>query len=378
MPSQRYLAPYIREDLEEKMVFVSGPRQVGKTTLALKILKGDEGHPAYFNWDNEMDRKKLLSFEFPREEKLYVFDEIHKYKRWRNWLKGIYDKTRSHHQYLITGSARLDLFSRGGDALTGRYHLYRLHPLSLSEVDPDCGRDATDALLQYGGFPEPFFSQSLRKRKRWQKERQHQVLREDIRDLTRVEDITQISILAGHLPNLIGSPLSINAIREDLQINHKTASNWLHILENLFVFFQILPFGSPRIRAVKKETKPYLWDWTLIEEPGHRFENMVACHLLKYCHLMEDSQGDTMELRYIRDADKREVDFVVLKNNNPLFAVECKIGDRAVHPAIAYFSERTKIPIFYQVHLGTKDYQHAKLPLRVLPFHRFVQECHLP
>jgi hypothetical protein len=375
---RRYLTPFIEEDLKEKMVFLSGPRQVGKTSLALKLLRGDESHPGYFNWDDMEDQTRLLQKEFPPDQKLLVFDEIHKYKRWRNWLKGLYDKTRSRRQYLVTGSARLDLYRRGGDALTGRYHFYKLHPLSLSEVDTDLTAAPVQHLLRFGGFPEPVVAQSEKKLRRWQKERVQQVLRDDLRNLEKVEDLTHLSLLTERLPDLVGSPLSLNALREDLQVAYGTVRNWLIILEKLFVLFRISPLGGPKIRAVKKEQKAYLWDWSLVSDPGARFENMVASHLLKYCDFVEDTEGYKMELRYLRDTDGREVDFVVLKENRPLFAVECKVGDKAEAKEIRYFAQRLKIPQYYLVHLGTKDFEHATLPLRVCPFEKFVRECKLP
>ncbi len=375
---RRYLTPYIQPDLKEKMVFLSGPRQVGKTTLALHLLGGDETHPGYFNWDHLEDRHKLLHQEFPPNQKLLVFDEIHKYKRWRNWLKGLYDKTKSKRQYLITGSARLDLYRRGGDALTGRYHFFQLHPLSLHEVDAQCSAKTVELLLTFGGFPEPFFSQSETTLRRWQLERSRQVLRDDLRDLEKVEEVELVTRLAERLPDLIGSPLSLNALREDLQVAHATVQNWLNILERLFVVFRVLPFGSSKIRAVKKEAKAYLWDWMSVPEPGPRFENLVASQLLKYCHFVENTEGHPMELRYIRDTDKREIDFVVIKKGKPLFAVECHLRDTPVSASLPYFAERLQIPQFYLVHRGTKDYEHATLPLRILPFHTFVKELGLP
>ena len=314
----RYLRPFVLEDLKEKMVFLSGPRQVGKTTLALSCLKGDENHPAYFNWDYDEDQKKLLNLEFPANQSLIVLDEIHKYKRWRNWLKGLYDKTKSRRAYLVTGSARLDYYKRGGDALTGRYHSCRLHPLSLPEIDSRASAQALKSLFHFGGFPEPFYAQSERKLRRWQKERMHQILRDDLRDLERVEEVALIGRLVERLPDLIGSPLSLNALREDLQIAHQTVRKWIEILERLYVVFRIPSYGSPKIRAVKKEQKLYLWDWSQVPDPGARFENMVASHLLKYCHFLEDTEGYTTDLRYLRDTDKREVDFVVLKEKKPL------------------------------------------------------------
>jgi len=375
---KRYLEPFIKADLKKKMVFLSGPRQVGKTTLALRLLCGDETNPAYLNWDDLEDQQRILHNELPPNQNLIVFDEIHKYKRWRNYLKGLYDKTRSIRNYLITGSARLDLYRRGGDALTGRYHFYQLHPLSLREVDKEVKMSTVEALLKFGGFPEPFFARSEKELRRWQMERKQQVLRDDLRDLEKVDEIALISRMVDHLPNLVGSPLSINSIREDLQVAHSTVVNWLNILERLFVIFRIPPLGSPKIRAVKKEMKCYLWDWSLIIDEGARFENFVASQLLKYCHFVENTEGYPMELRYIRDTDKREIDFVVIKDNRPLFAVECKQGDREVPSSVPYFAERLKIPKFYMVHLGEKDYQHATLPVRVLPFNRFAEELELP
>lgn len=374
----RILLPFIRADLEEKMVFVSGPRQVGKTTMALTLLNGDEEDPAYFNWDDRIDQKRILRQEFPPNRQLLIFDEIHKYRRWRNYLKGLYDKTKSKRQYLVTGSARLDIYRRGGDALTGRYHFYQMHPFSLKELDSNCRADSVRALMKFGGFPEPLFSASETKWQRWQLERNHQVLRDDLRDLERVEDLVLISRLAERIPDLVGSPLSLNALREDLQVAHGTVQNWLYILERLFILFRIAPFGSPKIRAVKKEQKAYLWDWSLVREEGSRFENLVASQLLKYCHFLENTKGYPMELRYIRDTDKREIDFVVLKGGQPLFAVECKLSDAAIPPSLPYFSERSTIPKFYLVHLGKKDYEHGTLPLRVIPFEKFVQEENLP
>ena len=177
------------------------------------------------------------------------------------------------------------------------------------------------------------------------------------------------------MPNRVGSPLSIKNLKEALQVAHETVARWIEIFERLYYCFRVPPFGAPKIRAVKKEQKLYLWDWSLIPEIGPRFENMVACHLLKYCHFLEDSEGYRMELRYLRDTDKREVDFVVIRDGHPLFAVECKNSDQQLSPALMYFKERTDIPYFYQVHTGTKDME--KQGIRLLPFHLFCTELGL-
>ena len=193
---------------------------------------------------------------------------------------------------------------------------------------------------------------------------------ENVREISLLEHLTDL------LPSKVGSPLSIKSLREDLQIDHKTAERWLQILENLYVCFRISPYGSSRIRAVKKERKLYLWDWSSVESDGARFENMVASQLLKYCHWMEDTQGYSMELRYLRDTDKREVDFVVLQDRKPVFAVECKSGEKAIGAAIRYFAERTPIPRFYQTHLGEAHFSSGKVT--VVPFARLCEELELP
>ena len=378
---RRYLWRSVREDLVRKMVFVGGPRQVGKTTFALSLLRTppkNETHPAYMNWDRGEHRERLLGGEIPSGQKIVLLDEIHKYARWRGLVKGLYDTQRSKLSILVTGSARLDYYRKGGDSLQGRYHYYRLHPLSLRELDPAANAETVRLLLRFGGFPEPLFAGSDLEHRRWQKEHQERVIRDDLRDLERVREVSLIELLVHHLPRCVGSPLSVKSLSELLQVAHETAERWLTILERLYVCFRIAPYGSARIRAVKKERKLYLWDWSQAPEGGPRFENMVASQLLKYCHWQEDTQGHRMELRYLRDTDKREVDFVVLRDGAAEFAVECKTGERGVSPASIYFKERTEIPAFYQVHLGAKDFTHSASGVRVLPFERFCRELELP
>jgi uncharacterized protein len=370
----RYLQKDVRDDLSEKMVFVGGPRQVGKTTLALQLLGGaGERHPAYLNWDDVRTRRMLLEGALPADEPLVVFDEIHKYKHWRNLVKGFYDLNKSTREFLVTGSARLDFYRRGGDSLQGRYHYYRLHPLSLHEIGADAGRAELEALLRFGGFPEPYLKGSERHWKRWQRGRQSRVIHEDLVNLEQVKDVSQLSLLADILPEKVGSPLSINNLRGDLSVAFETADRWVGILENLYYCFRIGPYGLPRLRAAKKEKKLYLWDWSLCVDSAARFENLIASNLLKYCHHLEDTTGDRMELMYIRDSQKREIDFVVARERKPLFGVECKSGDRSLSRNISYFAERTSIPVFYQVHLGKTDREYAASRARVLPCQSFCR-----
>ncbi len=374
---ERYIKNSATKDLKTRLVFVGGPRQVGKTTFALTFLPDPvETHPAYLNWDETATRSAILRGELPPEENCIIFDEIHKYAKWRGLVKGFYDTNRSNISFIVTGSARLDYYSKGGDSLQGRYHYYRLHPFSLGELTADPKSSDFEVLLKFGGFPEPCLRGEEKFWRRWQRERIARVIYDDIRDLENIKEISLLELLAEELPNRIGSPLSVKNLKEALSVAHETVERWLNIFERMYYCFRIPPYGPPKIRAVKKEQKLYLWDWSLIHEPGPKFENFIACHLLKYCHFIEDTEGFKMEVRFLRDTDKRETDFVVLKENAPLFAVECKTGEKNINPSIFYFRERTPIPRFYQVHQGKADY--VKNGVRVLPVQALCKELGLP
>ena len=373
----RYIKNAVHEDLKSRMVFVGGPRQVGKTTFALDFLADPKmKNPAYLSWDDVLTRASLMKGELPPNQTCIVLDEIHKYARWRNLVKGFYDTNRSEISFIITGSARLDYYSKGGDSLQGRYHYYRLHPFSLAELNPGATENDVTDLLKFGGFPEPCLRGDEKFWRRWQRERIQRVINEDIRDLETIKEISLLALLAEELPNRVGAPLSVKKLKELLQVAHETVERWLKIFERMYYSFRIPPYGAPHIRAVKKEQKLYMWDWSLVPEPGARFENLMASQLLKYCHFIEDTEGFRMDLRFLRDTDKREVDFVVLKDKKPIFAVECKRGDRSISPALYYFMERTEIPKFYQVHDGKKDYE--KGGIRVIPIQAFCRELQMP
>jgi len=359
---RRYLAPQVERDLRRKMVFVAGPRQVGKTTLAMG-LRGAAA--AYLNWDDSLHRERILKRQLPKGP-LWVFDEIHKYRAWRGYLKGQYDTRPPKQQILVTGSARLDLYRYGGDSLQGRYHLLRLHPLSAKEIGASRPDDIRD-LLTLGGFPEPFFGGSEVEAKRWSREHRAFIVRDEIASLERVHDLGSIEHLMLRLPDLVGSPLSINALREDLQFSHKTVSNWIAVLERLYAVFRIAPMGGPRIRAVKKEQKHYHFDWSVVPGDGPRFENLVAAHLLKWVHYQQDTGGRDLELRYFRDTDAREVDFVVMEGRSPRLFVEAKWGDQEVDRGQRYLKARFPAAAAWQVSAtGRQDYQNA-LGIRVAP-----------
>lgn len=366
---RRYLHKQVIADLQKKMVFLGGPRQVGKTTLAHQINPAPD---RYFNWDIPAGREKILKRELPPKAGIVTLDEIHKYRSWRNYLKGLYDEKKAIYNLLITGSARLDYYRFGGDSLQGRYHYLRLHPLSLAEIGG--GQKELETLFELGGFPEPFLAQNVTESRRWSLEYRDRLIREEITTLEQVHDVGNLELMMIRLPELVGNPLSINAIREDLQVNHKTVANWLNILERIYAIFRIPPFGAPRIKAVKKEQKHYQYDWTLVQDSGLRFENLVACHLLKWLHYLYDVKGRQVELRYFRDVYKREVDFVILENRKPIYFIECKLADAATNPGLNYLKQRFPATPAYQISLhGKKDYL-SRENIRVCPAITFLKD----
>jgi hypothetical protein len=353
MPARpRYLTAQVRRDLVQKMVLVAGPRQVGKTTLARSLPGAAAG---YLSWDIAEDRDRILRRELPAS-RLWVLDEIHKYRSWRGLLKGLYDGRRRGQRILVTGSARLDFYRFGGDSLQGRYHFLRLHPFSAAELGLRSADELED-LLRLGGFPEPYLRGSEAEARRWSVQYRSRLVREDVTGLERVQDLGNLELLALRLPELVGSPLSVNALREDLQVSHKTVTGWLAILERLYAVFRLSPFGAPRIRAVKKEQKHYHFDWSLVPSEPARFENLVASHLLKWVHFEQDARGREVELRYFRDTDGREVDFVVVEGRRPLLLVEAKWSDAEPDRSLRYLKARFPEADAWQVSAtGRKDF----------------------
>lgn len=345
------------------MVFVAGPRQVGKTTIARSLSGADEG---YLNWDVAEDRERILKRELPPAD-LWVFDEIHKFRGWRNYLKGLYDaragqrpartaEATAGRRILVVGSARLDAYRFGGDSLQGRFHLLRLHPLSAAELGLKTA-DELRGLLLLGGFPEPYLSGSEVEARRWSREHRTLLIREEVTSLERIQDLGRLELLMLRLPDLVGSPLSINAVREDLQVSHKAVAGWLEAFERLYAIFRLSPFGAPTIRAVKKQQKHYHVDWSVVAGDPPRFENLVASHLLKWVHHQQDTQGLDLELRYFRDTDGREVDLVVTDRRQPVLCVECKWADAPLDKSLRYFKVRFPECEAWQVSAaGTKDY----------------------
>ena len=321
--------------------------------MALSLPNARRG---YLSWDVSEHREKILENELPTGP-LWIFDELHKYRRWRNYLKGIYDGRPRDQRILVTGSGKLDLYRFGGDSLQGRYHLLHLHPFSVAE-QRITDRDGFEQLLRLGGFPEPFLSGSEVDARRWSREYRTRLIREDVVSLERVQDLGHLELLAIRLPDLVGSPLSINALREDLQVSHKTVASWIQVLERLYAVFRLPPLGAPQIRAVKKEQKHYHLDWSVVPQDAARFENLVACHLLKWVHFEQEAKGRDLELRYFRDVDGREVDFVVTERRKPLLMVECKWAEAEIDKGLRYLKAKFPDADAWQVSAtGMKDYQ---------------------
>ena len=386
MDRNRYLVDSIIRDLSDKMVFVGGARQVGKTTLARSLVGPAFKDTAYLNWDNRVDRHKIMNMEYPGTAELIILDEIHKYRKWKTLIKGEYDVHKGQRKYLVTGSARLNIYRRGGDSLQGRYHYYTLHPFSLAEVvgrpviaevlkelPIECSDhpDAMDALERFGGFPEIFLKQSARALRRWHNERTERLFREDIRDLHAIRDLANLQLLGDLLPSKVGSLLSINTIREDLEVSHRTVSTWLDILEAFYYQFRIYPYKARKVRSIRKEPKLYLIDWSEVPDPAARFENLLACHLLKYVQYLYEHEGYRTQLSFLRNVDKKEVDFLVTVANRPWFCVEAKYQDQAISAPLGYFQERLNIPYAFQV-IRTPGIDIVRRGIRLISADRFL------
>lgn len=360
---ERRIIGQLRTDLARKMVLLSGPRQCGKTTLVRKLTTERKG--SYLSWDVPEDRRHIQNGALDLDAALWTFDELHKFRRWRGFLKGLYDSHHPVHAILVTGSARLELYGRGGDSLQGRYFAHHLHPFTAAEIarrpfvgldeiprlpnDP-VPADLIDSLSALGGFPEPFLSGSAREAARWRLAYAARLVHEDIRDLERIRELERVELLYDRLGSIAGSVLSINSLREDLEVAFETVRSWIGVLERIDAVFRIPPYGAPRVKAVKKEQKLYFWDWSRAESEGARFENLVALHLLRLVHWARDVEGERLDLRYFRTRMGHEVDFVLLRNGKPWLAIETKLTEQPLDTGLRYMLERLTVPYAFQVH----------------------------
>jgi len=356
---------------ENKMAFLSGPRQVGKTTTSLETTPD----VLYLNWDVNEHRSIILkgpesiytklSRDFLSDGKKHlIFDEIHKYRQWKNFLKGFFDLYHKSVQITVTGSARLSIYKHGGDSLMGRYFPYRMHPVSVretvsSDLPAECIQNQLPVdlstiqhLLEFGGFPEPFLRCDKRFFNRWSRLRLELLFKEDLRDLTHISDIGRIKTLAQMLSDRVGGLISYSNLAGDLQVSVDTIRRWIDLLEEIYFCFRIRPYSNNISRSLLREPKVYMWDWSTVGDQGGRYENFIASHLLKFVHYLTDSGMGTFELCYLRDKDKREVDFVVIRDDLPWFLVEAKIADNSLSEHLHRFQSQLQAPHAFQVLLN--------------------------
>ena len=341
---KRYCEKLIENDLMKKMVFIGGPRQVGKTTLAKSLLKNNFPNGLYFNWDNDEDKKAIKEQRWLKNCPLIIFDEIHKFRHWKRMIKGIYDTKEEAQHFMVTGSARLDIYKRGGDSLMGRYHYWRLHPLTIDEIPNSMDKkEAYNRLLNLGGFPEPFLEGDEREARRWRKERFDRILKEDIRDLESIKDISLLRLFVDLLTTRVGGMITISNLAQDLQISPNTAKSWLALLENMYLLFSIKPYTKNLPRSLQKPPKVYFYDNAdVVDNKGSRLENLIATTLLKRLHFLEDYYGYRCGLYYIRDKEKREVDFVTIIDNKINELIEVKQSDSEISNALIYYQKLLK------------------------------------
>lgn len=337
---KRYLEKYIIEDLAEKIVLLTGPRQSGKTTLSKMVTDNYD----YLNFDNPDHRLGLIERTWDRSQKLIIFDELHKLKNWKSWLKGIYDTEKIPPAILVTGSAKLDTFKKVGDSLAGRFFQFRLHPLDLKEIKNNLGdvnlQNALEQLLETGGFPEPFLKGNVRYYNRWKKTHLDIIIKQDLVDLENVQQISILETLIQLLRTRVGSPISYNSLARDLQVSDKTIKRWLTLLENMYVVFKVTPFHRNISRSILKAPKFYFYDVGQVAgDPGTKLENLTACALLKEMQYREDCYGETFHLHFLKTKEGKEIDFLVIKDDDPRLMVEVKWADERLTPNFALFAK---------------------------------------
>lgn len=339
---KRYLSSTILSDLGKKMVLLTGPRQVGKTTLA-KDMMASFHRPQYLNWDVADDRRILAGQSWSPRADLLVFDEIHKMPDWKGYLKGVFDGRADNQAILVTGSARMETFRQSGKSLAGRYFQARLHPFSvrewveLTDAKPD---DALDRLIERGGLPEPFLAEDTVQAERWRQQYFTDLVREDVLEFSRIQEIRAMRLLVELLRERVGSPLSIASLARDIQITPNTAAKYLDILEALYVIFMVRPFHRNVARAILKEPKVYFFDTGHVRgDGGVKWENACATMLLKHVHFGQDTMGRQSSLHYLRTKEGAEVDFVLCEGGTPSHLIECKHADNRPAASFIKFAE---------------------------------------
>jgi len=382
---KRYLTEIIKQDAlkDKKMAFISGPRQVGKTTLGKQLLKDSNNH---FSWDETRSRKiwtkspeKLLEYAGKGP---ILFDEIHKDKKWKSKIKGIYDKYRDQFCFLVTGSAKLELYRKGSDSLLGRYIPYRLHPFSVSESYNSPTKLLKkfktsykwNDLIALGGYPEPLLAGSEKKAQRWSRLRLDRLAYEDTRDIKVLSNLHTFRALLDLIPEKVGSLFSFHSLKEDIGVAYATLRDWVLLSESLYYGFFIKPYSKKIKKLIHSQPKFYLYDILQIpkSEKSKRLENLTALHLLKACHFWTDTAEGLFELFFIKDKAKREVDFLITKDKQAFLLLECKSQSKNLSPSFTHYAEILKAPFNIQL-IDVKNYdrQYQLHNIRVLSYEKF-------
>jgi predicted AAA+ superfamily ATPase len=367
---ERSIRKFALKDLEKKLVLISGPRQVGKTYLA-KSMSSDY---IYLNYDNLDSQREIAERSWPRNKDLVIFDELHKMTNWKQWLKGIYDVEGVQSpspKILVTGSARLDTFRKMGDSLAGRYYLLHLLPLSVNEVSPINSKEVVELFLKLGQFPEPFLSGSEEESRIWRKTHLDIIIRQDLLDLENISSIKKIERLVQLLSDRVGSGISYANLARELEVSAPTIKSWIQILEELYVIYLVRPFSKTLAKSILKEPKIYFFDIGQIKKTELRLENLVANHLYKKVHFLNDTMGLNYELMYFRDKEQREVDFVLTEDNLPVQIIEVKTSDDVPTRSIIYLKEHFQgIDAIQLVHqLRQERFANG---IRVMHLHEFL------
>ncbi|HEY8711005.1 MAG TPA: ATP-binding protein [Burkholderiaceae bacterium] len=341
--SNREFTENLRRDLGRKLVVLTGARQSGKTTLARQLMAGFE--PAqYLNWDVPADRQLIVQQAWSPKARLVVFDEIHKMRNWKAFLKGAWDGRAKGQAMLVTGSARMETSRQGGESLAGRYYTWRLHPFSVRELMVSQGVSAGQALarlLERGGFPEPCLAESATDADRWRAQYATDLVREDVLDFSRVHEVRALQLLFDLLRERVGSPLTLSNLAQALQISPTTATRYVEILEALYIVFRVTPWHRDVARSLLKEPKIYFLDTGLVKaDAGIKLENAVAAMLLKHCHHRQDAEGKAVTLHTIRDKERHEIDFVLAEGDTITDLVEVKLSDPTPSAYLHRMAER--------------------------------------
>lgn len=370
----RYLENLLRKHPSSKIALISGPRQVGKTTLTKELFKDH----VYLNWDNLDHRQIILSRSWSRTPEYLILDEIHKMPNWKSWLKGIFDVDKERQKFIVTGSARLNTFKKVGDSLAGRFFSYTLHPFDLQETKKHLTEESQELrkrLLQLSGFPEPFLANQLSFYNQWHKSHLDIILRQDLLDLKSILEIPKIELLIESLRSSVGSSISYRSLAEDLQVSDYSIKSWIQLLEDLYVIFRLTPYSKNIKRAILKSPKIYFFN-TALTKPSMEsgmIENLVAQALIKELDHRNDSGEGNYELKFLRTRAGQEIDFLILSDQQPILMLEVKTSDSSPSKNFQLFAKTLTNTPGIQLVLNLNSMREYESGLKILSIDYFLE-----